>query len=840
MSDSTAQPHPPLSDTSSANLTSEELRLALDTSLRDSLPQIALVFGLVFAFFALSHFLVQIGTTRWVMTTVAVVTAALSFGAYAWLRRRILPPRWAHPVAAILAGVLLLNALVQLYLSDDPLQTTNILLFVIGAGLILYSLAWLSLLLGVAVLGWGIYAFAFATPGPAWTHFAFALVTAITISLIVCWMRIRTQRRLELLHHNDTQQRHKLETALRSGERLRRALETTVGVVERITYILDPEALLKQVVTLLKDQFGYYYVSILLLDEDNECLVLRAGTGEAGQKLRADGIKLRVGAEGIVGWVAQQRLPLNVPDVTKEPRYHPVAEIPYTRSELALPLVAVNRMLGVLDIQSTQEAAFATDDVRILQSLADQIAVALQNASLYATERQRRLFSEKLREVGRALSGTVILAEVLALILEKMADIVPYDRGSILLAAGDEMIMPASRGFPATAQPQNLRVKIKEGDMFVTMRETQHPVLIPDIEQYPDWQHVKDLPLARSWLGVPLIQEEAVIGMLSLTRESPDPYTESEVTLAQAFANQAAAALENARLYDNLNAANMQLEQTLQKLRITYAQLERLDRTKSDFISVASHELRTPLTVLNGYSQMLLNDPQIKANAYHQQLVEGIQAGTARLHTIVDSMLDMAKIDSRVLQLHPEPMALTHLLENIQQRLSEDLTHRDLQLTITGVEALPKIEADIEALRKVFYHLLVNAVKYTPNGGAITVTGRALTAADPELGVAGVEVTISDTGIGIDPAMHQLIFAKFYQTGELALHSTGETKFKGGGPGLGLAIARGIVEAHGGKIWVESPGYDEVACPGSTFYVALPLNPQCLLTAEETDHNLQP
>jgi GAF domain-containing protein len=189
--------------------------------------------------------------------------------------------------------------------------------------------------------------------------------------------------------------------------------------------------------------------------------------------------------------------------------------------------------------------------------------------------------------------------------------------------------------------------------MFVTMQQTQRPVLIPNVSQYPDWQHVEGLPLARSWLGVPLVQEEEVIGMLSLTRERPEPYTDSEVTLAQAFAGQAAAALENAKLYEDVNVANVQLEQTLQQLRITYAQLERLDRTKSDFISVASHELRTPLTVLNGYSQILLSDPKIQDNDYHYQLVEGIQAGTARLHTIVDSMLDMAKIDSRVLQLHP-------------------------------------------------------------------------------------------------------------------------------------------------------------------------------------------
>jgi hypothetical protein len=160
----------------------------------------------------------------------------------------------------------------------------------------------LVLLAGLAALGWGIYAFGFATPSSAWAHFAFAIVSAVVIALVVYWMRVRTHQRLETLRLNDAQQRADLEVALRSGEHLRRALETTVGVVERITYILDPESLLPQVVALLKDQFGYYFVSILLLDEAGENLVVWAGTGEAGQKLCAEGFKVPVGKAGITGW----------------------------------------------------------------------------------------------------------------------------------------------------------------------------------------------------------------------------------------------------------------------------------------------------------------------------------------------------------------------------------------------------------------------------------------------------------------------------------------------------------------------------------------------------------
>jgi signal transduction histidine kinase len=120
-------------------------------------------------------------------------------------------------------------------------------------------------------------------------------------------------------------------------------------------------------------------------------------------------------------------------------------------------------------------------------------------------------------------------------------------------------------------------------------------------------------------------------------------------------------------------------------------------------------------------------------------------------------------------------------------------------------------------LLKVFNHLLANAVKFTPNRGCITIAGK------PDLENGSIELIIQDTGIGIAREMQELIFNKFYQTGKLGLHSSGKTKFKGAGPGLGLAITKGIVEAHGGKIWVESPGYDEEKCPGSAFHILLPL-----------------
>jgi signal transduction histidine kinase len=186
-------------------------------------------------------------------------------------------------------------------------------------------------------------------------------------------------------------------------------------------------------------------------------------------------------------------------------------------------------------------------------------------------------------------------------------------------------------------------------------------------------------------------------------------------------------------------------------------------------------------------------------------------------------MLDMVKIENQALELYPEPVSLGDLVHNVAHAFEDAMAERQQTLIIESMQALPDIKADGQALKKVFHHLIMNAIKYTPDGGTITISGRNCPEGCYTLDVPCVEIVVQDTGIGIDPAYHTLIFEKFYQTGEVSLHSSGRTRFKAGGPGLGLAIAQGIIEAHGGRIWVESPGCSEETCPGSRFYVVLPI-----------------
>jgi signal transduction histidine kinase len=331
---------------------------------------------------------------------------------------------------------------------------------------------------------------------------------------------------------------------------------------------------------------------------------------------------------------------------------------------------------------------------------------------------------------------------------------------------------------------------------------------------------------------MPIYTKDDWMGLIALgPKTSGTPYLDEDLALLATLADQTAVALQNARLVESLMRLNNDfrrayaaMEQANSHLKRANQQLQNLDRTKSDFINVASHELRTPLTIMRGYNELLLEDEQLNANVTQAKLVKGIYTGITRLHEIINSMLDMASIDTRTFELRVELVSIFQVIQTVLTGLSAPLKERNLHLDSENLSDLPQIEGDPDALRKVFYHVIINAIKFTPDGGSITISGVPVSPGQLGLAEGGVEIIVADRGIGIDAEYMELIFTKFYQTGEIALHSSGRTKFKGAGPGLGLAIAKGIVEAHRGRIWAESSGYDEQRCPGSAFHIILPLH----------------
>lgn len=246
--------------------------------------------------------------------------------------------------------------------------------------------------------------------------------------------------------------------------------------------------------------------------------------------------------------------------------------------------------------------------------------------------------------------------------------------------------------------------------------------------------------------------------------------------------------------------------------------IERLDKSKSNFVAVAAHEFKTPLTLIEGYTAMIgeLLPPEMEQI---QTLLNGAQNGLHRLRDLVNDMLDVSMIDNNMLPLNMQPVWLNRMFKLLKAELQPILQQRRQDLDILPFEGADELLfADPGRLYQAFKNIVNNGIKFTPDGGRITIGGRLLP--------GFVEVTIADTGIGIALKDQDVVFEKFGQLGDVSLHSSGKTKFKGGGAGMGLPIAKGIIEAHGGSIWVESPGYDEKNCPGSTFHILLPLRTQ--------------
>lgn len=254
----------------------------------------------------------------------------------------------------------------------------------------------------------------------------------------------------------------------------------------------------------------------------------------------------------------------------------------------------------------------------------------------------------------------------------------------------------------------------------------------------------------------------------------------------------------------------------------TRSQLIRLDQTKSRFISIAAHELKTPLTLIQGYSDILNRELGGNVSEQVHMAIAGLASGAHRLLTTVNDMIAVSQIDAQSLQLSYQLVSLPHILQIVLQDLRANLEERVLVFTMKPIPPeLGAFYADPQRIYQVFEYVVGNAIKYTPDGGSILITIDLLEA--PVDVDRFVEVSIIDTGIGIAPEDLPHLFDKFYSKTDISRHSSGRTKFKGGGSGLGLSVVKGIVEAHGGKIVVDSPGYDEEACPGTIVRVFLPV-----------------
>ncbi|MBN1890250.1 MAG: GAF domain-containing protein [Thermoflexales bacterium] len=545
------------------------------------------------------------------------------------------------------------------------------------------------------------------------------------------------------------------------------------SLIERATHMIGE--------TLRPDSFG-----VLLLNEASNSLRPHASyRGLQGWKELAVAV-----GQGVTGHVAADGQGRLVPDVSSEPAY--LEADPTTRSELCVPLKAGEQVIGVINVESGQLNAFSQADEQLLTTMGRQLATAVQKVRLLAAERQRRHETDTLRKVTTALVSTLDLDRVLGSLLLHLERVIPYDSACVLLLEGEQVRAVAGRGFPATEQVVG-QCYPATNTLFDEIQSSGSPIFLADIQhdsRLESWNHADSV---RGWLGVPLTVRGVIVGYLTLASRQAAAYGEAEASLAQAFANQTAVAIENARLYTEIQNRAAELAATL-------AKQEELDRLKSEFIQNVSHELRTPLSVIVGYTEMLGSGDMGDLQPKQRESVTVIARRAQVLKKLVEDLITI--LEAEMGKLEYLPVNLAELTRKLLADLQPSIEPAQVTLSTDIAPDLPLVAGDPAHLHRMVDNLVGNALKFTPAGGSVRV--RLLR---DEL---NVRLEVSDTGIGIPPDQLDRIFDRFYQV-------DGSTIRRYGGVGLGLALVKEIAEAHGGQVSVQSaPG------EGTSFWVSLP------------------
>lgn len=354
-----------------------------------------------------------------------------------------------------------------------------------------------------------------------------------------------------------------LEEMLSMAQRRAVLLEVGREVALRLMAALDPDELMAQVVQLVKDYFGYYHVNVYQLDPETDFLNTVEGTDEVGRIMKESGYRIAVG-QGLVGQVAQTGRPMLVADVSQELQWLPNSLLPETRSELAVPLRLGDEILGVLDVQSKQVDGVAKEDVSLLEGLGGQIAVAIQNARLFELERRRRLEATTLQKVSRSLNLSLDLDEILGIILEQLQKVVSFDSAAVLLR--DENVLRPVVGIGFSDKKTGIHRDFTAGIsmecdllLYEIVREKK-PLVLFDARQDERFRPTKEMASVRGWIGAPLIVQDRVLGVLTVSSRQPGAYDKEITQTVLAFASQAATALQNATLFAELEIHRAKLE----------------------------------------------------------------------------------------------------------------------------------------------------------------------------------------------------------------------------------------------------------------------------------------
>ncbi|MBI2574366.1 GAF domain-containing protein, partial [Candidatus Woesearchaeota archaeon] len=510
---------------------------------------------------------------------------------------------------------------------------------------------------------------------------------------------------------------------------------------------LDIDTIIKNIVNIVSVRLGFEEFSFLAVE--GNALVLKGARNHPKWGDKNYHIPL---GKGITGTVAVTGEPLLINDVRKDARY--MAVRPGFLSELCVPIKVDGKVVGVFNLENRNINAFDENDLRLLNAIADQASVALKNASLHKSYSDNMKRLSNLYESGKAINTSLHLDNVLKALLEISAKELKYNSIAILLLKKGKLYAKAGLGF-SDGELSTYTAEIGEG-ICGRVAETGESIIANDVSKNP--HYIIQSPKTKSEMAVPIKYGRTVIGVYNVESNELDSFDEDDLLFISALAEQAAIAIKNAELYEEIESFSellkKRVEEATDELKGANKELQRLNRIKTDFVSTVSHELRTPMTSIVGYIDVVRDGECGEINSQQREFLQIAHEESMRLYRLISDLLDIQKIEAKKMIYLLREFDIGSFFRKYAKEAEVQCKSKGLNFSMALPGQIPVIKADADKFRQIMTNLVSNAVKFTKEGG-IKVEVQVFPDA--------VQISVSDTGIGISEENREKVFEKFSQ-----------------------------------------------------------------------------